>query len=141
MSKESLGNTDASQEFGNNPSPFYSTDSPNSEGEANLSPYKADYGLDIFDFPTYGPGGVFPHSPEVKEQNPLSRQESVVSPLINITYPRQTYKKWLVNLDTAQLFEDGVKNKDNKNLILEQMKLIREKHTWVKRLSDVMGIL
>ena len=47
----------------------------------------------------------------------------------------------IFNLDTAQLFEDGVKNRDNKNLILEQMKLIREKHTWVKRLSDVMGIL
>ena len=47
----------------------------------------------------------------------------------------------IFNLDTAQLFEDGVNNRENKNLILEQMKLVREKHTWVKRLKDVMGIL
>lgn len=44
----------------------------------------------------------------------------------------------IFNEDTYQLFHDGKKEMHNKKLILEQMKLVRENHTWVSRIKDVI---
>jgi len=46
--------------------------------------------------------------------------------------------KLIYNSDTYALFEDGRSQMTNKNLILEQMKIVREQHTWLKRLSSVL---
>ena len=42
------------------------------------------------------------------------------------------------NEDTNSLFYDGRAKMNDKKLILEQMKLVREKHTWVSRLQDLI---
>ena len=42
------------------------------------------------------------------------------------------------NEDTGALFYDGRAKMEDRNLILKQMKLIREKHTWVTRLQDLI---
>tara|TARA_Y100000034_G_C6877497_1_gene401547 strand:+ start:395 stop:1366 length:972 start_codon:yes stop_codon:yes gene_type:complete len=47
----------------------------------------------------------------------------------------------IYNSDTAALFHDGMAQINNKKLILEQMQLVREKHTWLARLKELLEIL
>ena len=49
--------------------------------------------------------------------------------------------KLILNSDTEALFEDGERNKLNKNLILEQMKLVKEKHTWKTRTNNLLKLI
>jgi len=44
----------------------------------------------------------------------------------------------IFNEDTAALFYDGRLKIEDKKLILQQMKLVREKHTWISRLKDLI---
>jgi hypothetical protein len=43
--------------------------------------------------------------------------------------------------NTEELFYDGEKNKKNYKLILDGMKLVREKHTYINRVNSLLSIL
>jgi len=88
-------------EYSNNSSPYYLDGAAKNDfGEGNLSPYVAFYG-----------GGINTNYPDTKKPHELqsdfsllSRYAVVVSPLDNDTYPNSGKQKWLVNLDTEQLY-------------------------------------
>ena len=97
---------DSNREVDGQPSQYYSVDDENQYGEGNLTPFSADYGPNIYSNPPSGPVGEkkFPHLLQEEGYTPLNRTLQVVAPLNNTTYPRDGRKKWLVNLDTAQLY-------------------------------------
>jgi hypothetical protein len=47
----------------------------------------------------------------------------------------------IYNNDERQLFYDAMKNIHNYDLIKEQMKLVREKHTYLNRIQDLLTII
>ena len=47
----------------------------------------------------------------------------------------------VTNLDTAQLFHDMLAKKEDLSLIRNQMQIVKEKHTWQKRVSDLLSLV
>jgi FtsZ-binding cell division protein ZapB len=47
----------------------------------------------------------------------------------------------ITNSDTAQLFHDMLAKKEDTNLIRNQMQIVKEKHTWQKRVSDLLSLV
>lgn len=47
----------------------------------------------------------------------------------------------ILNENTAELFYEGLKNKDNFNLIKKQMNYIKNNHTYVNRIQSILKIL
>ena len=45
------------------------------------------------------------------------------------------------NSDTEQLFYDGMRNKDNHQMILNGMRIVRENHTFINRINSILKIL
>jgi hypothetical protein len=43
--------------------------------------------------------------------------------------------------DTAQLFYDGMKNRENEKLILDGMRFVKENHTYINRVNSLLSIL
>ncbi len=65
--------------------------------------------------------------------------------LLGITNSRHVWelldKKVIYNDDESQLFHDSIKEIDNKELIKEQMKIVKEKHTYINRVNDLLSVL
>jgi hypothetical protein len=65
--------------------------------------------------------------------------------LLGITNSRQVWellnKKVIYNNDEGQLFHDALKDVGNTELIKEQMKIVREHHTYVNRIKDLLQVL
>jgi hypothetical protein len=64
---------------------------------------------------------------------------------LGITNSRHAYelldKKVIYNEDESQLFYDALPNLKNYDLIKEQMGIVREKHTYVNRVKDLLQVL
>ena len=64
---------------------------------------------------------------------------------LGITNSRHTNEllnnKLIYNNDESQLFYDAIKNIHNYDLIKEQMQIIREKHTFLNRIQDLLCVL
>ena len=64
---------------------------------------------------------------------------------LGITNSRHAYelleKKVIYNSDEKQLFYDAMSQLKNYELINEQMKLVREKHTYLNRIHDLLEVL
>jgi len=64
---------------------------------------------------------------------------------LGITNSLRTYEllgnKLIYNNDECELFYDAFKNIHNYDLIKEQMKLVRENHTYLNRIQDLFTIL
>ena len=64
---------------------------------------------------------------------------------LGITNSRHAYelleKKVIYNLDEKQLFYDATRQLQNYDLIKEQMKIVREKHTYLNRIQDLLAVL
>ena len=64
---------------------------------------------------------------------------------IGITNSRHTYelleKKVIYNENEGQLFYDAQKELNNYELIKEQMRIVREKHTYLNRIRDLLSLL
>jgi hypothetical protein len=43
--------------------------------------------------------------------------------------------------DTAQLFHEGIKNRENEKLIINGMRFVKENHTYVNRIKSILSIL
>lgn len=50
-------------------------------------------------------------------------------------------KKVIYNDDEKQLFFDALKEINNNELIKEQMKIVKERHTYINRINDLLNIL
>jgi hypothetical protein len=65
--------------------------------------------------------------------------------LLGITNSRHVYelldKKVIYNDDEYQLCYDALKEINNKELIKEQMKLVRDNHTYINRIHDLLKVL
>ncbi len=65
--------------------------------------------------------------------------------LLGITNSRHVWelldKKVIYNDDESQLFHDAIKEVGNVKLIREQMKIVKEKHTYVNRIKDLLQVL
>jgi len=64
---------------------------------------------------------------------------------LGITNSKHAYelldKKIIYNSDEKQLFYDAIKELQNYDLIKEQMKIVREKHTFINRILDLLNTL
>jgi hypothetical protein len=64
---------------------------------------------------------------------------------LGITNSLRTYEllenKLIYNNEERKLFYDAMKNIHNYDLIKEQMKLGREKHTYLNRIQDLLTII
>ena len=64
---------------------------------------------------------------------------------LGLTNSEEMYKELegncIFNPDTKQLFYDGMKNKNNNNLILNAMKLVKENHTYINRINSLLSLL
>lgn len=64
---------------------------------------------------------------------------------LGLTNSTEMYKELegncIYNSDTKQLFYDGLENKNNTNLILNGMKLVKENHTYVNRINSLLSLL
>ena len=64
---------------------------------------------------------------------------------LGITNSRHAYelleKKVVYNSDERRLFYDALKDIENYDLIKEQMNIVREKHTFLNRISDLIKVL
>jgi len=64
---------------------------------------------------------------------------------LGITNSRHAYelldKKVVYNENESQLFYDAMTQLQNHDLILEQMKIVREKHTYLNRIADLLAVL
>jgi hypothetical protein len=49
--------------------------------------------------------------------------------------------KIIYNNDERQLFYDAMKELNNYDLIKEQMTIVREKHTYLNRIADLLQVL
>ncbi len=65
--------------------------------------------------------------------------------LLGITNSKHVYelldKKIIYNCDEEKLFNDSIKEIDNIELIKQQMKIVREKHTYINRINDLLTVL
>lgn len=65
--------------------------------------------------------------------------------LLGITNSRHVWelldKKVIYNDDEKQLFYDALKEINNKELIKEQMKIVKERHTYLNRINDLLTVL
>ena len=65
--------------------------------------------------------------------------------LLGITNSRHVYelldKKVIYNSDEEKLFNSSIKEIDNIELIKQQMKIVREKHTYINRINDLLTVL
>jgi hypothetical protein len=65
--------------------------------------------------------------------------------LLGITNSRHVWElldgKVIYNNDEHQLFYDALKEVDNKELVREQMKIVKEQHTYINRVNDLFFIL
>jgi hypothetical protein len=65
--------------------------------------------------------------------------------LLGITNSKHVYelldKKVIYNADEGQLFYDAIKEVNNKDLIKAQMALVRDKHTYINRINDLLKVL
>jgi hypothetical protein len=64
---------------------------------------------------------------------------------LGITNSRHAYelldKKVIYNDDERQLFHDAKPHIGNHDLIKEQMKIVKENHTWLNRIEDLLKVL
>ena len=64
--------------------------------------------------------------------------------LLGITNSKHVWelldKKVVYNDDEGQLFHDAVKEINNKELIREQMKIVKERHTYINRINDLLKV-
>jgi hypothetical protein len=64
---------------------------------------------------------------------------------LGITNSRHAYelldKKVIYNDDERQLFHDAKPHIGNHDLIKEQMKIVKENHTWLNRIEDLLRVL
>ena len=65
--------------------------------------------------------------------------------LLGITNSKHVYelldKKVIYNTDEGQLFYDAMKEIGNKELIKEQMQMVRDNHTYINRINDLLKVL
>jgi hypothetical protein len=65
--------------------------------------------------------------------------------LLGITNSNHVYellnKKVIYNADEGQLFYDAMKEIGNKELIKEQMRMVRDNHTYINRINDLFKVL
>jgi hypothetical protein len=65
--------------------------------------------------------------------------------LLGITNSKHVYellnKKVIYNEDEGQLFYDAMKEIGNKELIKEQMRMVRDNHTYINRINDLFKVL
>lgn len=65
--------------------------------------------------------------------------------LLGITNSKHVWelldKKVVYNDDEGQLFYDALKEINNKELIREQMKIVKERHTYINRINDLLKVL
>ena len=65
--------------------------------------------------------------------------------LLGITNSRHVYelldKKVIYNSDEEKLFNSSIKEIDNIELIKQQMKIVRERHTYINRINDLLTVL
>jgi hypothetical protein len=43
--------------------------------------------------------------------------------------------------DTAQLFYEAMKNRENEKMILSGMRFVKENHTYINRINSIISIL
>lgn len=64
---------------------------------------------------------------------------------LGITNSKHSYelleKKVIYNDNESQLFYDALKELNNYDLIKDQMKIVREKHTYINRIQDLLKVL
>ena len=64
---------------------------------------------------------------------------------LGITNSKQVYelldKKVIYNPNESQLFYDAIKECDNYELIKAQMKIVKERHTYINRINDLLKVL
>ena len=63
---------------------------------------------------------------------------------LGMTNSEQIYEEMdgnmVYNSDCAQLFHDGMKNKDNYDLIRKGMQYVKENHTYINRAQSLLAI-
>jgi hypothetical protein len=64
---------------------------------------------------------------------------------LGITNSKHAYElleqKVIYNDNEAQLFYDAIPHLNNHDFIKEQMKIVREKHTYLNRIQDLFKVL
>ena len=64
---------------------------------------------------------------------------------MGITNSKHVYelldKKVIYNTDETKLFHDAIKEINNVELIKQQMKIVREKHTYINRINDLLEVV
>ena len=64
---------------------------------------------------------------------------------LGLTNSEEIYKELDGNCvycdDTAQLFYDGMGNRENEKLILDGMRFVKENHTYINRVNSLLSIL
>lgn len=64
---------------------------------------------------------------------------------LGLTNSKEIYKELegncILNENTAELFYDGIKNKQDFNLIKQQMRYIKDNHTYVNRIKSIFTII
>lgn len=64
---------------------------------------------------------------------------------LGLTNSKEIYRELegncILNENTAELFYDGLRNKEDFNLIKKQMKYIKDNHTYVNRVQSILKIL
>ena len=64
---------------------------------------------------------------------------------LGVTNSKHVYelldKKVIYNDDETALFYDAIKECNNYDLIKEQMKIVKEKHTYINRINDLLSVL
>lgn len=64
---------------------------------------------------------------------------------LGVTNSKHVYelldKQVIYNADESKLFYDAIKERENHYLIKQQMKIVKEKHTYINRINDLLEIL
>ena len=64
---------------------------------------------------------------------------------LGVTNSRHAYElfegKLIYNNDERQLFYDAMNNLKNYDLIKEQMRMVRESHTYINRINDLFSVV
>lgn len=88
------------------------------------------------------------HNGTCHKQNgyiPCRLLKSISYGQLGVTNSKHTYelleKKVIYNDNERHLFYDAVLQKNNHELIREQMKIVREKHTYLNRIQDLLTVL
>ena len=76
-----------------------------------------------------------------KQLRIYTNSNGLLSNTVNIKNNELLDKKVIYNCDEGKLFLDSIKEINNVELIKQQMEIVREKHTYINRINDLLEVL